>query len=97
MDLENESERIIRIDSCNENNQLIIRINNRGKPVPPERLSTFFEKFNTDKTTKKNGTGLGTSYAYLVTKAHGGEISVTSNETEGTTLTVKLIHHIVEK
>jgi len=36
------------------------------------------------------GTGLGTTYAYLVTKAHGGELTVSSNEADGTALTVRL-------
>jgi len=48
----------------------------------------FFEKFNSDRLKKKDGTGLGTSYAYLVTKAHGGDIFVKSNEEEGTTVTL---------
>lgn len=38
----------------------------------------------------KNSTGLGTTYAYLVIKAHGGSIRVTSNTEEGTTVTVSL-------
>ncbi|MHB9030970.1 MAG: hypothetical protein ACYC9O_19545 [Candidatus Latescibacterota bacterium] len=32
----------------------------------------------------------GNHHAYLVTKAHGGEISVCSNAGEGTTVTVTL-------
>lgn len=34
------------------------------------------------------GAGLGTTYAYLVTHAHGGEIIVDSNAKGGTTVTV---------
>ena len=57
--------------------------------MPPERLATFFEKFNADvRNRKKKGAGLGTTYAYLVTRAHGGDIIVDSNEKEGTTVTV---------
>ena len=90
MAIENETERLVRISMHNEEGYVVVRINNRGEPVPPERLPTFFEKFNTDRAKKKEGTGLGTTYAYLVTRAHGGEISVTSDETEGTTLIVKV-------
>jgi len=48
----------------------------------------FFEKFNTDRSKKKEGTGLGTTYAYLITKAHGGDIFVDSTGEEGTTVTL---------
>jgi len=73
----------------NEDDKLIIHINNRGEPVPKEKLELFFEKFNTDRKKKNSGTGLGTTYAYLVTKAHGGDISVESDAVNGTTVTVK--------
>jgi signal transduction histidine kinase len=88
-DLEDEVERCITIRMDNEDGHVVVRINNKGEPVPSERLATFFEKFNTDRK-KQGGTGLGTTYAYLVTRAHGGALSVASNETEGTTLTVML-------
>ena len=73
----------------NEENKIVVKINNKGKPIPPEKLQLFFDKFNSDKTEKKDGTGLGTTYSYLVTKAHGGDIFVDSNKTNGTTVTVK--------
>ncbi len=90
MGLEDEAERRVKISMDHENGYVVVRVNNRGEPVPPGRLATFFEKFNTDRSKKEGGTGLGTTYAYLVTRAHDGEISVTSDETDGTTLTVKL-------
>ena len=71
----------MKVNLYNEKELLVVEINNGGEPIPPEKLSTFFEKFNTDRTKKKGGTGLGTTYAYLATQAHRGEISVTSNET----------------
>ena len=85
-----ESDRIIKVNLANENGNAVVKINNGGEPIPPERVASFFEKFNTDRKNKKGGTGLGTTYSYLVVKAHGGKISVESNEKEGTTLTVKL-------
>ncbi len=87
--LEDERERTIHVGLSNENGQVVTEITNRGDPVPPERLQHFFEKFNTDRT-RKGGTGLGTTYAYLVTRAHGGELTVSSSQMDGTTLTVRL-------
>lgn len=65
-----------------------IVIHNQGDPIPEDLLDVFFEKFNTHE--KQGGTGLGTTYAFLVTQAHGGEIDVVSSEKDGTTVTVTL-------
>ncbi len=41
-------------------------------------------------TKKKDGTGLGTYSAFLITRAHGGRIWFTSEEDEGTHLLVEI-------
>jgi two-component system CheB/CheR fusion protein len=87
--LSNPEEKIVSIDFTGENGRFTVRINNRGAPVPPERLATFFEKYNPGPE-KKQGTGLGTTYAWLVIKAHGGDIQAASSAEEGTTVTVML-------
>lgn len=79
----------IKIEIIKDKNYILIEINNRGKIISKDKLLTFFDKFNVIGKKKKGGMGLGTSYAYLVTKAHGGEISVTSNKKYGTTVSVK--------
>ena len=89
--LRDKSEKIVKIAMYGENNKIIITINNKGKPIPPEKLELFFDKFNTDRFDKKEGTGLGTTYAYLVVKAHGGDILVESNEKDGTTITIQFL------
>ncbi|MHB9029810.1 MAG: sensor histidine kinase, partial [Candidatus Latescibacterota bacterium] len=77
----------VRVEILGQNGKTAVNIHNRGEPIPPERLANFFEKFNTGPE-KKHGIGLGTTYAALVVRAHGGEITVTSNAEEGTTVTV---------
>lgn len=91
---DNEDEKTVTIDLNHDLSNIIIRINNKGAPVSPERLKLFFEKFNTDRSVKISGSGLGTTYAYLVTKAHGGGITVESDEIEGTTVTL-LFHSAI--
>ncbi|TKJ37598.1 hypothetical protein CEE37_13880 [candidate division LCP-89 bacterium B3_LCP] len=80
---------VVRVRLYEEGKFLAVSVNNGGEPIPPERLITFFERFN---TTKKNigGTGLGTTFAELITRAHDGKISVKSSAEEGTTVTVMI-------
>lgn len=66
-----------------------IDIVNGGTPIPEDRLATFFEKFNSTKAGE-GGTGLGTTYARIVTEAHGGAISVSSSAADGTRVRVEL-------
>ncbi|MHB9029898.1 MAG: sensor histidine kinase [Candidatus Latescibacterota bacterium] len=87
--LSDPMEKVVMVNLTEEQGRYIVRINNKGTPISPERLATFFEKFNVGPE-KRQGTGLGTTYASLVTKAHGGEIRVVSNTDEGTTVTVAL-------
>ncbi|NQV71831.1 hybrid sensor histidine kinase/response regulator [bacterium] len=70
-------------------NRIAVTVHNGGEAIPSERLATFFDKFNTTKA-EQGGTGLGTSYARLVTEAHGGVISVQSSSLQGTLVTVDL-------
>ncbi len=84
-----EQDNVVKVDVSEEDGMLLVRINNKGEAISPERLSLFFEKFNTDRSKKSGGTGLGTTYAYLITNAHQGEISVKSDHVNGTTVTLK--------
>ncbi len=82
-------EKAVTVDVRKGSGGYIVRINNRGVPIAPDRLDAFFEKFNSGPE-KKNGTGLGTTYACSVVRAHGGNIGVTSDVEKGTTVTVEL-------
>ncbi len=72
-----------------EHGRCAISVNNPGESIPPARLVTFFDRFNTTKK-ETGGTGLGTTYAEVITRAHGGDIWVESTAMEGTTVTVLL-------
>ncbi len=85
--LRESSEKTVRVTLSTAENRLIVKIHNRGEPIRPERLATFFERFNPDES-KKAGVGLGTTYALLVARAHGGDISVSSSRKAGTTMIV---------
>lgn len=66
-----------------------VSVQNWGDLIPEDRVNTIFEKFNTTKRNKK-GTGLGTTIARLFTEGHGGHISASSTEADGTVFTMVL-------
>lgn len=86
--LEDEAERVVDVRLTHSTSVSKVCIHNGGAPIPEDLLNVFFEKFNTHQ--KQGGTGLGTTYAFWVTQAHGGDISVVSTASEGTTITVIL-------
>ena len=68
---------------------LKVTVHNHGEPIPPERLSTIFEKFNTTKE-KQGGSGLGTTIARLFVEGHGGAITAVSSAQNGTEFILQL-------
>jgi len=82
-------ENVVTVHLGDDGGQALVNVRYGGKAVPPERLATFFEKFSAEMP-HTDGTGLETNYAYLVTAAHGGEITVVSDEASGTTVSVRL-------
>lgn len=88
--LADEGDRRVQVSVFADEDKCQITIQNGGVPIPPDRLKTFFDKFNTDRSQKSGGTGLGTTYAYWVIRAHHGHITVVSNDEVGTQITVLL-------
>ncbi len=56
-----------------------ISIKDNGNGIPPKLLDKIFQPFFTTKPTGQ-GTGLGLSLSYDIVKAHGGNLSVKSDE-----------------
>ena len=66
-----------------------LRIADNGIGISQKVIDKIFQPFFTTKPTGQ-GTGLGLSLTYDIVKAHGGEISVQSNEGEGSTFVIQL-------
>ena len=64
-------------------------ISDTGCGIPPADLERIFDPFFTTKPAGK-GTGLGLAIGYGVVAEHGGEINVSSQVNQGTTVTVRL-------
>lgn len=64
-----------------------ISVTNAGLPIPEPVLSRIFEPFF---TTKAGGTGLGLAIARNIARAHGGELSVASNQPDNICFCLRL-------
>ena len=60
---------------------VLISIEDNGNGVPQKTIDKIFQPFFTTKPTGQ-GTGLGLSISYDIVRAHGGELSVKSQEGE---------------
>ncbi len=71
----------------------LISVTDTGEGILPEHTGRIFERFyRTDKARSRDlgGTGLGLSIVKHLARLHGGEVSVRSVLTEGTTFTMEL-------
>ena len=70
---------------------LVLSIADNGRGMPPEVRDSLFTAGSV--STKSGGTGLGTKIVKDVVAAHGGSISVESQEGVGTTFHIRLPLH----
>jgi len=66
-----------------------IHVRDNGGGIPQSIVAKIFQPFFTTKPTGQ-GTGLGLSLSYDITKAHGGEIKVETKEGEGSEFIIQL-------
>ncbi len=74
--------------------EAILSVHNMGIPIPPNKLISIFDALSRAVTDEGDhpgaiNLGLGLYITNDIVASHGGTISVTSSEEEGTTFTVK--------
>ncbi len=80
----------VLIGTKKHDSNIEIKISDNGNGIPKEAVDKIFQPFFTTKPSGK-GTGLGLSLSYeIVTKAHGGKLSVENNPGEGVTFNISL-------
>ena len=80
----------VTVSTKNLKDQITISVKDNGDGIPKEVLDKIFQPFFTTKPTGQ-GTGLGLSMSYdIVTKGHGGELTVETKENGGTTFYINL-------
>ncbi|HKB43700.1 MAG TPA: ATP-binding protein [Chitinophagaceae bacterium] len=82
-------EPIVSVSTKKVNSKVEIKVKDNGNGIPQKVLDKIFQPFFTTKPTGQ-GTGLGLSLSYDIIKAHGGEIIVETNESEGAEFVIQL-------
>jgi signal transduction histidine kinase len=77
-------------------NAVTISVHNNGPVLSPEEQSSMFQQFKRTQHATASGTkgwGLGLTTVKALAESHGGFVSVTSSEDEGTIFTITLPIH----
>lgn len=78
----------VRISLEDRPEEVAVEVSDTGEGIPAEKLDHVFDRFyRADSSRSKRGsTGLGLSIAKELVEAHGGEICISSEVGEGTTV-----------
>lgn len=80
---------------AHEDGDTTFAVRNRGKPIPPDALQVIFDPLvqitaaDGDQTRLDTSLGLGLYIVHEIVTGHGGAISVSSSEAEGTEFKVR--------
>lgn len=77
----------ITLRSRHTDYEVELSIEDNGSGISPEHMGAIFEPY---RTTKSSGSGLGLLIVRRIVREHGGEISIESEEGEGTCVTIHL-------
>ena len=76
-----------------QDNDAVLTVTDNGIGISAEALPHVFERFYRAEKSRSRGTagaGLGLSIVQAICRAHGGTVSITSTEGQGTTVQVRL-------
>jgi signal transduction histidine kinase len=81
----------VRVSARAEDSEFVLDVWNDGHPIAPESIDKICEPFWRQSTTgNREGLGLGLYICSQIVRAHGGTLSVTSDEESGTHFTARL-------
>ncbi|MEA2685321.1 MAG: two-component system, OmpR family, sensor histidine kinase SenX3 [Actinomycetota bacterium] len=88
-----ESGSVVELGVHAEPRWAVVTVRDQGIGIPPKDLERVFERFyrvDRARSRETGGTGLGLSIVRHVATNHGGTVTVTSREGEGSTFTLRL-------
>lgn len=83
----------ISVEVAQEGDDILFKVKDTGIGIPKEHLSRVFEAFHQVNSTsgrKYGGTGLGLAISRDIARAHGGDMSASSIEGQGSTFTMRI-------
>ncbi|MBK5097883.1 MAG: ATP-binding protein, partial [Gemmatimonadetes bacterium] len=81
----------VSVQATGSRDGLVIEVSDTGLGIEPDSLDRIFDRYyQTGNGKRAAGSGLGLAIAKEVVNRHGGEISVSSAEGEGTSFQVVL-------
>jgi signal transduction histidine kinase len=83
----------VRVSADRRGDRARLTVADTGIGIPADELDSVFDKFFRSRNAQYHaiqGTGLGLPIVHAIVESHGGEVSVSSQEGVGTTVTVLL-------
>ncbi len=83
----------VRLRVWRHEHDLLLSVSDEGQGIAPDEIDKLFKSFHrtsTRPTAAENSTGLGLAICKRIIELHGGEISVQSVLTKGSTFTIRL-------
>ncbi len=84
----NDNPPVVKIAAMHNDNTTQFTVEDNGIGIPRQQQKKLFRPYYT--SDKKDGTGIGLYYAQSIAKAHGGDISVVSQEGKGSVFTLTI-------
>lgn len=80
---------VVVLEAHPEGDDVVFSVRDQGRGIPPEKLTTVFERFqqvDSSDARQKGGTGLGLTISRGIVERHGGRIWAESEVGAGTTV-----------
>src|SRR5258708_37136390 len=90
---DSESGSRVTVSTALQGDEVEVSVRDHGIGIPRRDLERIFERFyrvDRARSRETGGTGLGLAIVRHVVQAHGGEVTVTSSEGEGSTFTIQI-------
>ena len=82
------SGQVVTLTALRRADELVFKVSDQGRGIPPEVLDKVFERFQTHSGgTRHRGVGLGLSIVRALVELHGGRVVIDSVPAIGTTVT----------